>query len=351
MAASRTLGVFVGGTQRSDPTTGAQVFTLDVADLDAGEIRRIPLGFLAHGFTTDPTRPHLAVVTEKKGPGAALVDLREGRAVGLLKTRAGRAFYGHGSYSAAGDVVYVVETELATRGGLLSVRDAKTFAVLEEFPTFGASPHDCALVDEGKTLVVTNGGGPEGSPELPCVTVVDVATRKLIDKILIPASHLNAGHLAVAEGDLAVSSAPREGLPERESLGGLSLRPAGEACKTVDDPIASRMRGESLSVCFFDREAPSGGRVRIAAVTNPWGNLLTFWDLRARRLVLAMDLELPRGVAMTTEGHHLLVSYGARATLLRIDTRTLEPLADEHLGDARFSGSHLYRWTAADSSA
>ena len=65
------------------------------------------------------------------------------------------------------------------------------------------------------TLVIANGGEPIHGPTRASVTYVEVATHRLLDKFEFQNPELTAGHLALtAKGDLAVVSAPRDGLPE-----------------------------------------------------------------------------------------------------------------------------------------
>lgn len=339
----RELGVMVGGLQLADPRTKQSFFSFDLVDLDAKTTARFPLGFLAHGFTVDPTRPHVAAVFEKKGPGACLVDLNDKRVLATIAPRdAGCHFYGHGQYSADGQVVYCVETELASRRGVLTIRDARDFRVLGEMPTFGSSPHDCTFVD-ASTLVVTNGGGGIGTSERGAVTVVDVKTEKLVERIEIPTDRLNAGHVAaVSAGQLAVSSAPRDGLPEKESPGGVSFRNGGGPLVHAQDEggVAAKMLGESLSVCVHDATG-------IALVTNPWCNLLTVWDAHEGRLLEAKPMEFPRGVTLTLDQKLFVVTFGKnpRLGLFPVPARASDPLvlASETSGGT-ITGSHVYAW-------
>src|SRR5690349_11822112 len=122
------LGVVVGFSAFARANTADRAFSVDVVDLDSDERRQIVLGFLGHGFAVDPRAPHRAVVLEKKGPGAAFVDLRTEAVLRSIPTSTeGRAFYGHGVYSTDGALLYAVETDLATRAGLVVVRDGTSF--------------------------------------------------------------------------------------------------------------------------------------------------------------------------------------------------------------------------------
>jgi len=340
-AGDRALGVVIGGTRYIDPSTRTTHHTLDVLDLDRNALERIGLDFLAHGFTTHPEKRHIAAVFEKHGPGAALVDLAESKLLGHIRTSTRREFYGHGVWSPDGQVVYSVETVLDTHAGVVVVRDSTTFKDLEKFPTYGQDPHDCFFVDSGKTLVMTNGGGDVSSAHTPCVTYVDVASRKLVDKVTFGDPNINAGHAVVArDGSLVVCSAPRDGLPPETSTGGVTIRIGREKAQRMRKPegVVAKMLGESLSVCLHE---PSG----IAAVTNPIGHIVTFWSIRTQKLVHTFEIESPRGVTLTLDGRYFVLAHGTQSRLTLLSTRTLEPVASApELSDRVFSGSHIYTW-------
>src|SRR5262249_45347361 len=157
-----------------------------------------------------------------------------------------------------GSVVYVVEAELESKTGRITIRDGKSFSLLGELPTYGRSPHDCTFANDGGTLVVTNGGGPLGATEGPCVTFGELGTGKLVERIVLGNTRINAGHIGLgSNGDLVVVSAPRDGLPQETTPGGVSIRPAGQRLATQRSPakVTQRMLGESLSVCLHE---PSG---------------------------------------------------------------------------------------------
>ena len=338
-----TLGVVLGGTQRLNPETGEKISSFDILDLDSAELRRIPITFLGHGATVWPKAPHIAAVFEKRGPGGVLVDLRAAKALRRIDPTAGRAFYGHAAYSLDGALLYVVETSLDTHAGIITVRDAESLQVRGEFPTFGEDPHDCVLVDDGKTLVITNGGGELGTAFAPSVTYVDIASQKLQEKHTFSDPKINAGHIAIAKnGDFVVSSAPRMGLPEQTTKGGVTIRVRPQKVERMKSPttIVERLLGESLSVCIHEP-------TQIAAVTTPVGGIVTFWSIPKRKLTRSMDLEFPRGVTLTLDGRSFVVSSGKASPHLALyDAESLTEVATSYPVGC-FSGSHIYTWDPA----
>jgi hypothetical protein len=233
--------------------------------------------------------------------------------------------------------VFAVESHLESGDGAISVRDAETFAVLETFPTYGAQPHDCVLIDRGKTLAITNGGGPLDSDQIPCVTFVHIDSRKLLEKHEVTNPRINTGHIAVGKGhDFAVVSAPRHGLDELKSLGGVSLRTQRKPWEHITEParLMKGLVGETLSVVLHDDTV---------VTTTPHAGVAAFWSLHAKSLKRSVHLPDVRGVTTTLDGRYFLLSFAPQASLAVFDTRTLERVERDG-GSAHFSGSHLYTW-------
>ena len=334
------LGVLIGGSQYVRASTGLPVFALDLLDLENLVVHKVPLEFLAHGFTTLPGRETTAAVFQKRGPNAAIVELLEGTARPFV-AGPNRAFYGHGAYDPEGHSLYSVEIDVTTSEGMLTVRDAQTLEVTGEIPTGGKNPHDALLLPGTRTLVVTNGGGPHGGDATGSVAFIDLGTRTITDRVLVEDEHINAGHVAVDKnGSIALVSAPRDGLAGATSLGGLSLRAAGPGVLArVHEPhdTTRRMVGESLSVAIHEASG-------VVAATHPFGGLLSFWHLGERRLLRSHDLASARGVTLTLDGRYFVVSHGLGGSISLIDPHTLELVEGETIEIGRFTGSHVYAW-------
>lgn len=129
-------------------------------------------------------------------------------------------------------------------------------------------------------------------------------------------------------------SAPREGLPTIER-GGVTIRTGGGAflTMTIPEEIVSRMVGESLSLCIVEERS-------VVGVTNPDGNIVTFWDMNAKRFLKKPDLPAPRGITRTLDGAYLALSYGA-GTLTLLSSQTLEPV-QLRVAKSELSGSHIF---------
>lgn len=318
---------------------GTQHFAFARVDVAARRVGLTPTTFLPHGVAVDPLDASRVMAFEKIGPGCAEIDLASGRVTRGVRPAEGRWFYGHGAFSPDGKLLYSTETVNARESGVIGVRDARTLAYLGEFPTFGENPHDCHLIENGKVLVVTNGGGALGTDMRPCVTYVEVDSRRLLEKLDLQSERFNTGHLTLGGEDaLVVVSAPRKGLTEQD-LGAVSLRRGKERLRTMTEPahIAARMHGEALSVEIHE---PSG----IAAVTHPNGGMVTFWSIAELKLLKVLDLPRPRGLALTRDGRYFILSYAESAELVLVDPGTLEPVPGTGLHQSFLTGSHLFNW-------
>ena len=163
---------------------------------------------------------------------------------------------------------------------------------------------------------------------------------KRLEKLECEDEQLNSGHLAFSEnGDLVVVSSMREGLDRKTGLGGISFRPKGGKWKTMTKPkeVTGKMFGETLSIAIHEGQG-------IAAATNPFGDLVTFWDYRTMEFKgqLRMD-DQPRGVAVTLDQKHFLVTFGTlpSPSVVLVDAGTLK-VGDGSVFPAAISGSHVY---------
>jgi len=339
----RRLGVLVGATRFATQQGTEESFRLDLVDLDAygGAPAGIGLPFAGHGLALRPGSSREAVIFEKRGRGGGAVDLVARRVIKSIEPTAGHAFYGHCAYAPGGNVLFIVETQLGSLEGAISVRDPDTFAVLGTIPTYGVAPHDCHILEDGRTLVVTNGGGPVTSPYLPSVTFIDVNSRALVEQHEFREFNWNAGHVAVLAGRaFAAVSAARDGLASPLPPGGVTLRRCGDSPIGMSMPksVTSRLLGESLSVAINPTS-------RVVCATHPAADLVTFWSLDAGALESSLELPQPRGVTMTLDGRFFAVSYGVDARVLLVEALTLRVVTGRRVGAGMLGGAHLYTWT------
>jgi len=337
---SRTF--ILGGGRFREDAAGPLRHVLTRLDTQTGLSEFIPAPYLPHGLVFDAERSGLAFAFEKIGPGAGVVDVRTMRWVAPIAPVGGRLFYGHGAVTRDGR--HLLSTETAPdEQGAIGVRDARTLQHIADFPTYGLHPHDCMLADDGKVLVVTNGGGTSASGARASVCYIDVASQRLLERIEMPDIRFNAGHLAPLDRrESVVVSAPRRGLDARE-LGAVSLQRRGRATlQVVTQPpdLVSRLQGEALSIVVV----PERG---LFVVTHPTPGLLTIWNLRTGALLKSVDVPRVRGLVGSADGQGVWVSYDQQGLVGWLDLQTLAMDSARVIGGSRISGSHLASWSPA----
>ena len=339
-----------GGRRNSE---GQPEYWVRMADLDSmeqyvsGEAQppAILIGFQGHGIMPHPVQRTRAAVFQKWGPGGCEIDFNTREKIRDIIPTPGREFYGHGAWSKDGKIIYAVEAEPRSEGnyaGHIVVRDADNMQVLGEFPTYGKAPHDCHILDEGKTLAITNGGGGPDSEDPGCVTFVDIESEQLIERVTIP--DLQAGHLTITDksssGDLAIGSTPHsppgtgaDGF--RKVPGGLTLRASGGSAMHVDAPkdVTSRMLGETLSLAIHDE-------LNIVGCTSPDGNIFTFWDIKSGSHLKSFSLDKACGIALTLDKRYFVVTARTKYAVRLVRARDLQLVEEASFNLSGINGSH-----------
>ncbi|MBB4063727.1 DUF1513 domain-containing protein [Gellertiella hungarica] len=162
----------------------------------------------AHGLAYSPATDRLVAFARR--PGTYMMALsRRGLAEPVVVTAAeGRHFYGHGCFSPDGRLLYACENDFDARRGVIGVYDATDgFRRKGEFSSFGVGPHDLSISDDGRLLIVAN-GGIETHPDFgrtklnldrmePSLALIGATDGRLVEKHGLPAhlSHLSTRHI------------------------------------------------------------------------------------------------------------------------------------------------------------
>lgn len=313
---------------------------LAVVNLLQKSNQQLDLDFLAHGIIIDPNNKKRLLTFEKEGARAAVVDLNHHSVTKNLTTADDRYFNGHGTFNKTGDRLFSTETSRDTHRGIISIRDGKTFDSLGEFPSFGENPHECQLINDGTTLVVSNAGSERSKNSQPCVTYIDMQSQQLVERITLTNKEWSPGHIRIAEdGSLIVASAARKSL-EKTHRGGVSIRSPKHSMLSMTQPemVINKLTGEALSIAIDERH-------NIAAITHPEANMITFWSIDKRELKKAMSVPSPRGITLSLNEKSFIVSYNADTSLILIDTKNLTADTESIMQPSFISGEHIYNWS------
>ena len=317
----------------------------------------LPLPGRGHSFAARPGGHTAVHFARRPGRFALVVDLERGTVARRIDTPAKRHFYGHGVFSRDGRRLYATENDFDAERGVIGVYDAERgYRRLGELPSHGVGPHEIALLSDGETLVVAN-GGIATHPDLPRIKLnlptmasslchVDRRNGRLVKELtLAPALHrLSIRHLAVGPGDAVVVAMQYEGpaadlvpLVALHRRGGWRSASAGnERLHLLVAPrrVLRSMKQYCGSVCFD----PSG---RAIAVSAPRGDLITIWDADTGRYRSCARVSDGCGVAPGARPGEFLATSG-RGGVCVIDARSgaVRPLVLHGLEAARWD-NHL----------
>ncbi len=192
MALERADAVFASGIRAADGSFAVATVT------ERGEIvDRVALPARAHGMAFSKVTGHTVAFARRPGTYAMIFDpFGKGEPV-VITSPAGRHFYGHGTFSPDGRLLYASENDFDNNRGVIGLYDARNgFARIGEYHTFGTGPHDMTVSDDGRLIVVAN-GGIETHPEFgrtklnldhmePSLVLIDAATGALVEKHGLP---------------------------------------------------------------------------------------------------------------------------------------------------------------------
>ena len=271
----------------------------------------LPLPDRGHAAAAHPHRAEAVAFARRPGDFALVIDCITGQERARLTAPMGRHFYGHGVFTQDGARLFTTENDYEAGEGMIGVWDAQTLTRLGEFPSGGVGPHDMALLPDGQTLVVANGGIethpssgraklniPVMQPNLSYLSL----DGSLRDRIaLTPELHKNSiRHLAVGTDGTVAFAMQWQGGDEVVPL--LGLHAARKAPRLFTPPARQlrRMNGYAGSVAL-------SGDGQQVAITSPRGGMLQIHDLATGDLLAAPEQAdicglgtLPDGFLFTT---------------------------------------------------
>jgi hypothetical protein len=281
-ALKRSDAVLVSAGMKPDGTHCVFILT------EASEpIWEAPLPGRGHGFAFHPGTGKLVAFARRPGSFALAFKGRDNSPIALA-TPAGRHFYGHGLFSADGQILLTTENDFLLDRGVLGLWDASdNYRRIGEYETFGLDPHDIVLLPDGRTLCVANGGilthPDSGRAKLnldsmkPSIVFIDLADGTLIARFEPPASlsRLSLRHLAAGTGGQVWFGAQWEG-SEMESppLIGRVSADDGLAFAQIGNETLARMRNYVGSVAAnadgtqIAFTSPAGGHAIIVDVVS-----------------------------------------------------------------------------------
>ncbi|HZG31517.1 MAG TPA: DUF1513 domain-containing protein [Ensifer sp.] len=326
-ALERTDAVFAAAFM--DP---AGRFGLATIAEDGTIIDRSPLPHRAHGLAFDPHFNRVVAFARRPGTFAAIFD-RTGRvAPVVIASPEGRHFYGHGTFSVDGRLLYASENDFDHARGVIGIYDATNgFARIGEHSTFGVGPHDLSISLDGKVLIAAN-GGIETHPDFgrtklnldrmePSLALIDASSGALIEKHELPANlkQLSTRHIDLSASNDIWFACQYEGA--RDDLPPLvgRFRP-GDALQFIELPEATARNLANYVGAIAVNRAEG-----LVAATSPRGGTYVVLEAKSGRLLREVRLTGASGIAAGPHGFGISTERGV------FDDRQSQVNWDQHV--------------------
>lgn len=292
------------------------VYSAALFDLEHGDLRAVELPARGHDIALRPGGREWVAFARQPGRFGVAVPAGRGEPI-WFSPKPDRHFFGHGVFSADGRLLYTTENDYERGRGVIGVRDADAgYRQIGELAGYGIGPHDLALLSDGRTVVIANGGiltHPDSKREelnlatmQPSLVYVDIETGDLLEEQkLAPDLHqLSIRHLAVAENDTVVFGCQYRG-PEEDTPPLIGFHRRGERPVIVPAPDTTQI---ALRNYIGSVTADAGGE--IVAASAPKGGLVTYWDVSTRRFLGTSELGDGCGLAPTHHSASFLLTSG-----------------------------------------
>ncbi|MBB5017339.1 hypothetical protein HNQ59_000603 [Chitinivorax tropicus] len=293
---------------------------LAVSDDPTAAPRLIPTPMRGHALLLDARHPdEVLMIARRPGTLAVRVSLQAGSVIQTWDAGEDRHFFGHACLSADGRYIFVAENNIETGQGVISVRDGRSFAVLQEYPSHGIGPHELLLLPDGHTLAVAN-GGVSTLPETGRVKLnrgrfdsnlayVDSRNGRLIDRQPVMMPQLSLRHLALAADGTVAAALQYEGDRQQAGVPLVAIHRPGKSMMLAHAPQAAwdAMHHYAASIAYDAHD-------RLFVISCPLGNQLAYWSVNGD-FVGMMEIPKVSGIAFTKKGGYASNEHGALLAL------------------------------------
>jgi hypothetical protein len=312
-----------------------------VADAHGRTLRAFDLPGRGHFIAARPGHDEAVAFARRPGTFALAFPTGEQGEARPFETPEDRHFQGHGVFDATGRTLFTTENDFDGERSVIGIYDAADgYRRIGEMPSHGIGAHQLALMPDGKTLAVANGGiltHPDmGRTKLniptmrPSLAYIEAASGRLADQ-WAPAPErqrkLSIRHLAVlAHGRVAFACQDQQPMGDVPALAFVHKPGAGAPLTlAAPDTVYQAMAGYCGSV------ATANGLI---AVSAPRGNRIVFWDAASATLTGEILLADGCGVAAGPEPGTFALSSGDGRFVISVPGAGQKPTSTSPAGAA-----------------
>lgn len=291
---------------------------------------RVPMR--AHGCAVHPTDPNRVLYFARRpGTQAFELDRATMQVRTIFTTQPGQHLAGHGAYSANGDLIFTPEHDYERARGVVVVRDARNFTVVDEIDSNGIDPHEVAWMPDRSSLLVANGGimtHPRSFrrklniPTMdPSLCVFDAASGECKQQWRLPDHLLSIRHVSMTSSGITAVGLQYEGNKE-QAPGIVALYRPGAAGKqaqfrllTAPAEETPRFQGYVASIAISEAHD-------LIAAACPYGGGVACWSLHDERYLGFIAASETYGLSRVDDGSILAsqrdgTAYGLDESRLR----------------------------------
>ncbi len=292
-------------------------FGLALLDENGRLLRSFDLPVRGHDaiFTND--RKTVVVFSRRPGNIATSLPVDGSGTADVFSAGPDRHFYGHGTFSPDGKLLFAAENDFKAAAGKIGIyENGNGYTRIGEFESHGVGPHQLAMMPDGRTLAVCNGGirthpslgrAKLNIPDMkPSLVFIDSADGSLVERHELPPQlhKLSIRHMAISGDSTIVFGCQYEGteLDRPQLLGKVSK---GEHIALFDMPVTTVGRFDN----YVGSVALSHDGTRFAA-TSPKGNVTGIFETATGTLLHAHAIQGASGAAWTRQGPAVSTSQG-----------------------------------------
>ena len=288
-------------------------FGVVLIDQSGKLISTIDLPARGHDIAFDQKNERAVVFARRPGNFAIAFSTNNTNQTRFFTTGTQRHFYGHGTFSQNGKLLYASENDLTSGTGKIGIYDATdNFARIGEFDSYGIGPHQILLMPNGHTLAICNGGirthPSTGRAKLnledmqPSLVFLDTQDGSIEESHLLPPEFrlLSIRHMAVRSNSQIIFGCQYQG-QKTHILPLVGSCQFGEGIELWDIPdnFSNNLQNYIGSVALSN----DGMEV---ATSSPIGGTVTIFSTLDRSVVRQISIDQACGLAPS--GNDILVS-------------------------------------------
>ncbi|MBL4786306.1 MAG: DUF1513 domain-containing protein [Cohaesibacteraceae bacterium] len=344
LLASATVSLFMTGkcpTARAGTVQFASCrrevngsFSAVLLDEAGQDLEVFPLQGRGHDVAFSPDGRILVAPARRPGNFCLVASTSNSFAPRIITAPIGRHFYGHGVFSKNGHFYFTTENDFENAIGIIGIYDVnRGFMRIGEYRSYGVGPHDIAILPDGKTIVVAN-GGIETHPDYgraklnlplmkPSLAYIDVENGNQVDLAILHDNlhKLSIRHLTVIANGTVWFGCQFQG-SKLESPALIGHHRMGEpiAMTHLPDELAGQLKNYIGSIT-----GNSAGD--IVAASAPRGNLVLFWNTVTGAYLGNKSMKDGCGIAATSDNGFLLSSGSGKIAATAISPGSLTTLS------------------------